>query len=431
MLIKMSQRSGARNLAKHLLNTKDNEHVTVHELRHFSADNLTDALNEIHVQRLANKKIKSELVSMSLNPPIGETVSVDMFQDAANRVENELGLSNQPRAIVLHSKEGRTHAHVVWSRIDEHLKAIKLPFYKKKLQTLSKELYLENGWSLPKGMQNKQARSHTNYDLADAHIAKRQKRDPKQIKALVRALWDNAPDATTFIQAIEKEQFRLARGDNKRAIILVDIHGDIRALTRTAGIKAKEVKAKLRKDIDLPSIETAKASFQDVHKIEYERRLQDMIKRQTQQLAPHQKVIDRLVEDQRKARIALENTHFARQTQERQARQAQYKKGLHGLWRFVTGKYHKQKKQHEAEFAAGKVRDKNEMEELQQQQLREREKLQAPIHALKQQHQQAIALFNSRFLESSNELNMKETLEHAHTHKASNKQRIKPQELGL
>jgi len=33
MIIKASARSGARNLANHLASTKDNDHVTIHEVR--------------------------------------------------------------------------------------------------------------------------------------------------------------------------------------------------------------------------------------------------------------------------------------------------------------------------------------------------------------------------------------------------------------
>ncbi len=46
-------------------------------------------------------------------------------------------------------KEGRRHAHVVWSRIDtENMKAINLPFYKTKLRDLPRELFVEHGWNI-------------------------------------------------------------------------------------------------------------------------------------------------------------------------------------------------------------------------------------------------------------------------------------------
>lgn len=72
MLIKMSQRSGAKNLANHLLSSDENEHVTVHELRGFMAqdDDLINALNEIHVLAKANKKIKTPSSQCRLIRPL-------------------------------------------------------------------------------------------------------------------------------------------------------------------------------------------------------------------------------------------------------------------------------------------------------------------------------------------------------------------------
>lgn len=92
---------------------------------------------------------------MSFNPPIGAVVTMKDFKDAITRAEDILGLSNQPRAIVEHSKNARNHMHVVYSRIDENLKAIKLPFFKKKMRDLSVQIFNEKGWALPKGYTNK------------------------------------------------------------------------------------------------------------------------------------------------------------------------------------------------------------------------------------------------------------------------------------
>jgi hypothetical protein len=64
-------------------------------------------------------------------------------------------LDGQPRAIVFHEKEGRRHAHCVWSRIDaQTMTARPLPYFKRKLMEVSRELYLEHGWKLPRGFEN-------------------------------------------------------------------------------------------------------------------------------------------------------------------------------------------------------------------------------------------------------------------------------------
>ena len=48
MILKGAQRGGATQLATHLLKTEENEHVEIHELSGFVADDLHGALNEIY-----------------------------------------------------------------------------------------------------------------------------------------------------------------------------------------------------------------------------------------------------------------------------------------------------------------------------------------------------------------------------------------------
>ena len=46
MIIKASQRGYGSELARHLLNTQDNEHVEVHEVYGFASDDLIEAFSE-------------------------------------------------------------------------------------------------------------------------------------------------------------------------------------------------------------------------------------------------------------------------------------------------------------------------------------------------------------------------------------------------
>ncbi len=112
MILKGSQRAGARQLSAHLLNTRDNDHVSVFDLRGFMDDSLPDALTE--AQAVARgTRCKQYLFSLSLNPPSDRTVSEADFLKAADAAEKKLGLEGNPRAIVFHEKHGRRHAHAV------------------------------------------------------------------------------------------------------------------------------------------------------------------------------------------------------------------------------------------------------------------------------------------------------------------------------
>ena len=110
MILKASQRSGAAQLSAHLLNDRDNDHITVAELRGFVADDLTGALQEVYAISNATQ-CKQYLFSMSLNPPTDHVATDDEFLAAIERAEEKLGLIDQPRAVVIHEKEGRRHAH--------------------------------------------------------------------------------------------------------------------------------------------------------------------------------------------------------------------------------------------------------------------------------------------------------------------------------
>jgi hypothetical protein len=154
MILKASQRSGAAALADHLMNSLDNDHIELLETRGFMAEDLHGAFAEAYAISKATR-CRQYLFSLSLNPPQDHVASEDQFLKAAERIEDQLSLSGQPRAIVIHEKEGRRHAHVVWSRINgEELKAINLPHFKNKLRDMSKELFLDHGWELPKGLQS-------------------------------------------------------------------------------------------------------------------------------------------------------------------------------------------------------------------------------------------------------------------------------------
>src|SRR5690606_24926139 len=132
MILKASQRGGGKQLARHLLRTDEHEHVETQQVRGFIAQDLTGALQEAHAVSLGTR-CKQFLFSVSLSPPPQERVSVETFESAIERIEQRTGLAGQPRVVVFHEKEGRRHAHAVWSRIDaETMTAINLPFFKTK-----------------------------------------------------------------------------------------------------------------------------------------------------------------------------------------------------------------------------------------------------------------------------------------------------------
>lgn len=152
MILKAKERGDAAQLAHYLLDQRDNDHVELHEVRGFVSDDLIDAFGEAHAIAQGTR-CDNYMFSMSFNPPEGENVTVEAFEEAIDQVEEKLGLQGQPRAVVFHEKDGRRHAHAVWTRIDANrMRSINMNHYKAKLRDVSRELFIEHGWNMPRGL---------------------------------------------------------------------------------------------------------------------------------------------------------------------------------------------------------------------------------------------------------------------------------------
>lgn len=214
MIIKASQRSGGTQLGLHLLKT-ENEQVEIHEVSGFVSETVMGAMKEAQAMALGTR-CKQYLFSVSLNPPETEAVRVEVFEGAIAKIEERLGLEGQPRVVVFHEKEGRRHAHVVWSRIDaETMTAKQLSFYKAKLQEVSRELFLDNGWKMPRGLMAHGERDPRNFTLAEWQQAKRAGLNPHDLKGMVQDCWAVSDNRESFARALEERGLYLAKGDRR------------------------------------------------------------------------------------------------------------------------------------------------------------------------------------------------------------------------
>jgi len=224
MILKGSQRGGAKQLGLHLLKTEENEHVELHDIRGFIANDVVGALREAEAISKGTK-CRQFMFSVSLNPPATENVRIEVFEKAIEAIEERNGLTGQPRVVVFHEKEGRRHAHAVWSRIDAQTMTAKpMSFYKNKLQEVSKQLYLENGWQMPRGLVDKANRDPRNFSLAEWQQAKRIGRHAGELKGLIQEAWAISDSRATFSHALEERGLYLARGD-RRGHVAVTFEG--------------------------------------------------------------------------------------------------------------------------------------------------------------------------------------------------------------
>ena len=117
MIIKGGSRSNGGFFAAHLAREDTNERVHVVETRGLVADDIEGAFQEM-AGVASGTRAKNFFYVTSLNPCEHERLSSEQWNQAADTLERHLGLTGQPRLVVEHEKEGRTHRHVVWSRIN-------------------------------------------------------------------------------------------------------------------------------------------------------------------------------------------------------------------------------------------------------------------------------------------------------------------------
>lgn len=150
MIIKASQRGGARKLALHLLNDNDNEHIEVHEVRGFMSQTVKGAMNEAEAVSRGTK-CKQPVFSVSVSPPTA-------YEEAAARIEDN------------------------------------------KMQEIARELFLEHGWNMPDGLKNRENRNPLNFALEEWQQAKRLDCDPKTVKADLLEAWTTTSTRGAFTQ---------------------------------------------------------------------------------------------------------------------------------------------------------------------------------------------------------------------------------------
>ncbi|MEM6661446.1 MAG: relaxase/mobilization nuclease domain-containing protein [Pseudomonadota bacterium] len=390
MILKARERGDAPQLASYLLSMRDNEHVELHEVRGFMSDDLHEAFSEAEAVA-SGTKCKNHLFSMSLNPPEDQTVNREVFEQAIEQIERKLDLIDHPRALVFHEKEGRRHAHAVWSRIDsETMRAKNMAFYKDKLMDVSRDLYLEHGWDMPNGMIDRNMRSPLNYSLAKYQQAKRAKQDPRLIKAAIQECWKSSDSGASLEKALEEKGFFLAEG-NRRAVLAVDVRGNEFSLSRACGVKEKDIRARIPEKDKLSSLDDRRAMIAG--------RMTKKLKSYLHEVdAGHRRSSPALEykRQQMQARHAEERKTEMRRIEQRDQREAMMRAsrlpiGFKGIWSRITGGFSKIKQQNEMDALRAWERDRAEKDRLIARQLDERQRLQQSIRKQREDRSKEVA----------------------------------------
>ncbi len=268
MIIKGKSVGGGDRLATHLTRADTNERVLVKELRGVAAEDLRGALLEIEAVSAGTRTTKP-FYHASINTEAHERLTDEQRAHAIDTLEEKLGLTGQPRVVVIHEKKGREHCHIVWSRIDlDRMAAISDSHNYRKHEEVARALELEFGHERVQG-------AHVGRDGAE-----RPKRTPShaemlqaertgisldEVRAKITELWRSTDSGKDFAAGLAEAGFVLARGD-RRDFVVIDPRGGTHSLSRRIeGANAKDVRARMA-DIDasrLPTVAEAKQIQRD------------------------------------------------------------------------------------------------------------------------------------------------------------------------
>jgi Relaxase/Mobilisation nuclease domain len=264
VIIKGKSVGGGKRLAAHLMRTDTNERAEVREITGVAADDLRGALLEMEAVASGTRTTKP-FYHASINTRADEKLTDEQRAHAIERLEEKLGLSGQPRVIVVHEKEGREHCHIVWSRIDlDRMAAISDSYNYRKHEEVARDLEREFGHERVQGAHAERdgkqrpdrTPSHEEMLQADRGAV-----SPEEAKALVTDLWRRTFNGQTFKSALEKEDWLLARGD-RRDFVVIDPNGGTHSLARRVeGAKARDIRVRMT-DVNpelLPSVAEARA----------------------------------------------------------------------------------------------------------------------------------------------------------------------------
>lgn len=284
MIAKGASRSGARQLAVYLMRIErwdTGEPTELLELRspwaagidgtdrYRTADHLIEAFRDWQTLVEGTKQGRDGLYHAEISPEAhyARRMTPEQWKRTADILGEELGLGNQPRALVLHSgKDGRPHLHVVWQRTDiDTMKVVSDSYNYVAHERASQRMELEFGHKFIPGKHAKRDRKRQKdfprekLSRAEDQYQKRTGLSKEDRVKQIAALHVAADSGPAFKAALEDAGYVLAKGD--RGYIVVDERGGHSVLTRNVGMKKKELDAYMAGvGLDkLPTIEEAKA----------------------------------------------------------------------------------------------------------------------------------------------------------------------------
>jgi hypothetical protein len=255
VIIEGGSRSAGWWWAAHLQNTEKNERAELVDVAGLDSENLPELFREMRAMA-SGSKATNYFYQANINPRADEHLTPEQWHEAVDTLGHNLGLGDQPYFVIEHEKEGRTHRHAVWLRVDlETMKAIPDSLTAKVHERTSRELEIK--FDLERGKSilvpdreferpERRAQKHERFRGAQNGI------DPHAIGNELKALRERSDNGQSFRVGMDAAGYVLARGD-RRDFVVVDRAGGDHNLARRLGMKVAELRTFL-KDVDLASL---------------------------------------------------------------------------------------------------------------------------------------------------------------------------------
>jgi len=249
VLIKGQSIKCSRLSRQHYLHGPENERITVREVRGLATKDPDEALQMLEILAKGTR-CQRPVYSAKINPETDRIWNKDEIRRAVDLLEENLGLTGHPRAVVEHKKDGRIHFHVLWSRFHPdggpamnmgHDYAV----HQKTQRQLEKELKLRP--MMAKGRDFKKS---------EVEWARRYGFDIFVLKKQITHDFHRCKTGQEFMAALKEKGVVLCRG-HKSQFVLILPWGQHKALSSM--IHGRPTKAILRRaliDIELSRLPT-------------------------------------------------------------------------------------------------------------------------------------------------------------------------------
>ena len=238
MIIKGGSRSNGKFFAKHLTNDWDekngNTRAELKEIRGITGKTVDDFFRETAAVA-SGTQVKNYFYHASISPQRNEHLTPKQWTEAVDLLEKNLGLTGQPRFIMEHEKDGRTHAHVIWARVDPttmraRADGLTYAIHERSARALEVRFGLERVKSvLTKGREG--PRPERRPQDWEGFRAQKSGIDPMAMSIEVNELWRKSDNGKAFIAAVTERGYQIAQGD-RRDYVLIDQSGQDHSLAR-------------------------------------------------------------------------------------------------------------------------------------------------------------------------------------------------------